>query len=59
MYIQYLGVILMNEITLATKQSYQSLTKNLLQLYKSSPQNNHKIKLLEKKLSMLIEENPN
>ena len=49
----------MNEITLATKQSYQSLTKNLLQLYKSSPQNNHKIKLLEKKLSMLIEEYPN
>ena len=49
----------MNEITLATKQSYQSLTKNLLQLYKSSPQNNHKIKLLEKKLSMLIEEYQN
>ena len=48
----------MNEITLATKQSYQSLTKNLLQLYKSSPQNNHKINLLEKKLSVLIEEYP-
>ena len=48
----------MNEITIATKQSYQSLTKNLLQLYKGSPQNNHKINLLEKKLSVLIKEYP-
>lgn len=48
----------MNGITLATTQSYKSLTKNLLKLYKSSPQNNHKINLLEKKLSVLIEEYP-
>lgn len=48
----------MNEITLATKQSYQSLTKNLLKLYKSSPINHIKINSLEKKLSLLIEEYP-
>lgn len=48
----------MSGMSLAIKQSYEDLTRNLLKLYKDSPQSHLKINSLEKKLSLLVKEYP-